>query len=109
MRHVLTLLIWAVAASFASAVEITPVLAQGEGVSEFTTKIGDFIKFILVPIGVVWGVIMIWTGANKGRNGDPEGWTGIIWGMVVAAAPLIIYWMMQLMGFTAGVEDMGIF
>ena len=42
MRHVLTILIsWAVTASFAGAAEVTPILAQGEGVSDYHKRDSD--------------------------------------------------------------------
>ncbi|MFA5262948.1 MAG: hypothetical protein WC378_03920 [Opitutaceae bacterium] len=45
---------------------------------------------VLFMIGFFWGVLKIWTGANAISKGDAEGKSGIIGGIIIAAAAAIM-------------------
>ena len=45
---------------------------------------------ILFMVGFFWGVVKIWSGANAISKGDTEGKSGIIAGILIAAAATIM-------------------
>jgi len=45
---------------------------------------------VLFMIGFFWGVLKIWAGANAISKGDTEGKSGIIGGIIIAAAAAIM-------------------
>lgn len=45
---------------------------------------------VLFMIGFLWGVLKIWAGANAISKGDSEGKSGIIGGIIIAAAAAIM-------------------
>ena len=45
---------------------------------------------LLFMVGFFWGVIKIWGGASAIAKGDPEGKGGIIAGIIIASAALIM-------------------
>jgi len=45
---------------------------------------------LLFMIGFFWGVTKIWTGANAISKGDSEGKSGILAGVIIAAAAAIM-------------------
>ena len=53
---------------------------------------------MLFMFGFLWGVIKIWSGAHAISKGDPDGKTGIIAGIVIAAAAAIMAALFALFG-----------
>jgi len=45
---------------------------------------------VLFMFGFLWGVVKIWTGAHAISKGDPDGKTGIVAGIIIAAAAAIM-------------------
>jgi hypothetical protein len=45
---------------------------------------------LVFMVGFFWGVLKIWTGANAISKGDAEGKSGIIAGIIIAAAAAIM-------------------
>ena len=45
---------------------------------------------VLFMFGFFWGVIKIWSGANAISKGDAEGKSGIVAGIIIAAAAAIM-------------------
>jgi hypothetical protein len=41
-------------------------------------------------VGFIWGVLKIWAGANAISKGDAEGKSGIVAGIIIAAAAAIM-------------------
>lgn len=63
-----------------------PVLAQLQQLKEgFGTAL-----VLIFMIGFFWGVIKIWSGANAISKGDSEGKSGILAGIIIAAAAAIM-------------------
>ena len=60
-----------------------PVLAQIPGALRDGFQAGLGIMFLS---GFIWGVIKIWSGADKMSKGDADGKMGIVAGIIIAAA-----------------------
>ena len=65
---------------------IVPILAQLQQLKEgFGTAL-----VLVFFIGFFWGVFKIWSGANAISKGDSEGKSGILAGIIIAAAAAIM-------------------
>jgi hypothetical protein len=53
---------------------------------------------VLFMIGFFWGVIKIWAGASAISKGDAEGKSGIIGGIIIAAAAAIMAVLFNIFG-----------
>jgi len=58
---------------------------------------------ILFLVGFFWGVITIWGGAQKLKNGDSDGKLGIVSGIVIAGAAAIMGALFSIFGMNGGV------
>lgn len=58
---------------------------------------------IIFLIGFIWGVIKIWTGADKMSKGDPDGKMGIVSGIIIAGAGAIMGALFFIFGMGDGV------
>lgn len=64
----------------------TPLLGQIQDLRDnFSAAL-----LVLFMIGFFWGVIKIWAGASAISKGDAEGKSGIIGGIIIAAAAAIM-------------------
>jgi hypothetical protein len=45
---------------------------------------------LVFMVGFIWGVLKIWAGANAISEGDAEGKSGIVAGIIIAAAAAIM-------------------
>jgi TRAP-type C4-dicarboxylate transport system permease small subunit len=69
-----------------NAIGIVPVVAQLQQLKEgFGTAL-----VLVFFIGFFWGVFKIWAGANAISKGDSEGKSGILAGIIIAAAAAIM-------------------
>jgi hypothetical protein len=59
-----------------------PVLAQ---VQQLRDNFGAALLVVFM-VGFFWGVLKIWAGANAISKGDAEGKSGILGGIIIAAA-----------------------
>ncbi|HVT94077.1 MAG TPA: hypothetical protein VG897_14630 [Terriglobales bacterium] len=77
----------------------TPVLAQipQSLKTGFSSALG-----ILFLVGFIWGVITIWGGAQKLKNGDSEGKMGIVSGIIIAGAAAIMTALFAIFGMADG-------
>jgi hypothetical protein len=63
-----------------------PLVAQLQPLREgFGTALA-----LLFMVGFIWGILKIWAGANAISKGDTEGKSGIIAGILIAAAAAIM-------------------
>lgn len=53
---------------------------------------------VLFMLGFLWGVLKIWAGANAISKGDSEGKSGIIGGIIIAAAAAIMAVLFSIFG-----------
>lgn len=68
------------------SLEFPVVLAQLQPLKDgFGTALA-----LLFMVGFFWGILKIWAGANAISKGDSEGKSGIIAGIVIAAAAAIM-------------------
>lgn len=58
---------------------------------------------LLFMIGFIWGVINIWTGADKMKRGDSDGKMGIVSGIIIAGAAAIMGAFFYIFGMSDGV------
>lgn len=58
---------------------------------------------LLFMIGFIWGVINIWTGADKMKRGDSDGKMGIVSGIIIAGAAAIMGAFFYIFGLSDGV------
>jgi hypothetical protein len=57
---------------------------------------------IIFMVGFIWGVINIWSGAEKMKRGDAEGKMGIVSGIIIAGAAAIMSAMFAIFGMSGG-------
>ncbi|MEO8849419.1 MAG: hypothetical protein ABI440_12430 [Casimicrobiaceae bacterium] len=57
---------------------------------------------ILFLVGFLWGVINIWSGAHKLKNGDADGKMGIVSGIIIAGAAAIMAALFTIFGMGDG-------
>ena len=62
------------------------VLAQLQTLKE---GFGSALALVFM-VGFIWGVLKIWAGANAISKGDAEGKSGILAGIIIAAAAAIM-------------------
>ena len=58
---------------------------------------------IIFLVGFIWGVIKIWTGADKMSKGDADGKMGIVSGIIIAGAGAIMGALFFIFGMGDGV------
>lgn len=58
---------------------------------------------LLFMVGFVWGVVNIWTGADKMKRGDSDGKMGIVSGIIIAGAAAIMGAFFYIFGMSDGV------
>lgn len=75
------------------------VLAQMP--SDVKDRFGYGLGFIFM-VGFIWGVICIWTGADKIKRGDNEGKAGIVSGLIIAGAATIMGAFFAIFGLSDG-------
>ena len=73
--------------SFPKLAAFAPLLAF-----DATNIIHKFLPIVIIIMGIVFilGIIAIVAGANRIKNGDTDGVMGIVAGIVMAAAPIIM-------------------
>ena len=57
---------------------------------------------LLFMVGFVWGVINIWSGADKMKRGDADGKMGIVSGIIIAGAAAIMGAFFYIFGMSDG-------
>lgn len=57
---------------------------------------------IMFLIGFLWGVIKIWSGADKMSKGDADGKMGIVSGIIIAGAAAIMSALFYIFGMADG-------
>lgn len=78
---------------------VPPMLAQVP--ADVKDKFGYGLG-ILFMVGFIWGVINIWSGADKLKRGDHEGKMGIVSGMIIAGASTIMGVFFAIFGLSDG-------
>ena len=75
------------------------VLAQVPGALRDGFQAGLGIMFFA---GFLWGVIKVWSGADKMSKGDADGKMGIVAGIIIAAAAAIMAALFAIFGMAGG-------
>ena len=57
---------------------------------------------LLFMVGFIWGVINIWSGADKMKRGDADGKMGIVSGIIIAGAAAIMSALFYIFGMSDG-------
>lgn len=57
---------------------------------------------VMFLIGFLWGVIKIWSGADKMSKGDADGKMGIVSGIIIAGAAAIMSALFVIFGMADG-------
>lgn len=76
-----------------------PVLAQIPPELKTGFQAGLGVMFL---IGFLWGVIKIWSGADKMSKGDADGKMGIVSGIIIAGAAAIMSALFYIFGMAEG-------
>jgi fumarate reductase subunit D len=58
---------------------------------------------IMFLFGFIWGVVKIWSGADKMSKGDADGKMGIVSGIIIAGAAAIMAALFAIFGMSDGV------
>jgi len=62
------------------------------------------ILWVLMAIGFIWGVVKVMQGGAAISRGE-EGKMDIVGGLIIAAAPIIMYVVFQKLGMTGAAVD----
>lgn len=76
-----------------------PVLAQIPSELKTGFQAGLGVMFL---VGFLWGVIKIWSGADKMSKGDADGKMGIVSGIIIAGAAAIMSALFYIFGMADG-------
>lgn len=63
----------------------------------------QFALGVVFLFGFIWGVIKIWTGADRMSKGDADGKMGIVAGIIIAGAAAIMGALFTIFGMSDGV------
>ncbi len=77
-----------------------PVLAQVPGSLKQSMQLGLGVMFLF---GFLWGVVKIWSGADRMSKGDVDGKMGIVSGIIIAGAAAIMGALFAIFGLGDGV------
>ncbi len=78
----------------------TPVLAQVPGSLKSSMQLGLGVMFLF---GFLWGVVKIWSGADRMSKGDADGKMGIVAGIIIAGAAAVMGALFSIFGLGDGV------
>lgn len=59
-----------------------------------------FVLVLIFMLGFLWGILKIWSGAHAISKGDSEGKSGIIAGVIIAAAAGIMSALFAIFGLS---------
>ena len=93
------------AALLASAAHATP-LAPTLPLAQIPASLKNSVQFALGVVflfGFIWGVVKIWTGADRMSKGDADGKMGIVAGIIIAGAAAIMGALFTIFGMGDGV------
>ena len=74
--------------------------------AQIPTSLKTSIQFALGVVfffGFIWGVVKIWTGADRMSKGDADGKMGIVAGIIIAGAAAIMGALFSIFGMGDGV------
>ena len=74
--------------------------------AQIPTSLKTSIQFALGVVflfGFIWGVVKIWTGADRMSKGDADGKMGIVSGIIIAGAAAIMGAFFTIFGMGGGV------
>lgn len=95
-----SLVFGAVSTVSAHAQIIALPLAQGIPASLKTAV--QFALGVVFLFGFIWGVVKIWTGADRLSKGDADGKMGIVAGIIIAGAAAIMGALFTIFGMSDG-------
>jgi fumarate reductase subunit D len=84
--------------SMAAVLAVMP-LAQVPGSLKTSMQLGLGVMFLF---GFVWGVVKIWSGADRMSKGDVDGKMGIVSGIIIAGAAAIMGALFSIFGLGDG-------
>ena len=93
------LLMFVGAREASAAVTGSPFFAQVPGSLRTAFEYGLGVLFLA---GFLWGVLKIWGGADRMAKGDADGKMGIVSGIVIAGAALIMAALFGIFGMAGG-------
>ena len=76
-----------------------PVLAQVPAPLKTSVSYGLGVMFLF---GFLWGVVKIWSGADRMSKGDADGKMGIVSGIIIAGAAAIMAALFAIFGMSDG-------
>src|SRR5579885_502150 len=76
-----------------------PVLAQIPPSLKTSVSFGLGVMFLF---GFLWGVVKIWSGADRMSKGDADGKMGIVSGIIIAGAAAIMAALFSIFGMSDG-------
>ena len=88
-----------------SSAHATP-LAFNLTLAQVPPSLKNSIQFALGVVflfGFIWGVVKIWTGADRLSKGDADGKMGIVAGIIIAGAAAIMGALFTIFGMSDGV------
>lgn len=99
LHHAAALVAAAVSTSAAHAAPLLPL-------AQIPASLKNSVQFALGVVfffGFIWGVIKIWSGADRMSKGDADGKMGIVAGIIIAGAAAIMGALFTIFGIGDGV------
>jgi fumarate reductase subunit D len=78
-----------------------PVLPLAQVTSSLKTSVQSGLG-VMFLFGFLWGVVKIWTGADRMSKGDADGKMGIVSGIIIAGAAAIMAVLFTIFGMGDG-------
>lgn len=101
LRHVTALAAAAVASS--ASAQAAPLILP---LAQIPASLKNSVQFALGVVfffGFIWGVIKIWSGADRMSKGDADGKMGIVAGIIIAGAAAIMGALFTIFGIGDGI------
>lgn len=89
-------------ASVAHAGPLAPALPLAQIPASLKNSV-QFALGVVFLFGFIWGVVKIWTGADRMSKGDADGKMGIVAGIIIAGAAAIMGALFTIFGMGDGV------
>jgi hypothetical protein len=83
------------------SVKAAPVYVLAQVPADLKDKFSSSLGVVFI-IGFIWGVINIWSGANKLKHGDSEGKMGIVSGIIIAGGAALMGAFFAIFGMSDG-------
>ena len=102
-RNGLSCLLLGAASAQAQPISLPLALPLAQAIPASLKTSVQFALGVVFLFGFIWGVVKIWTGADRLSKGDADGKMGIVAGIIIAGAAAIMGALFTIFGMGDGV------